>query len=142
MLQHRLNQGISSGCHHSTPKTIFLELSLLWEVVLCFCFDLAKVLLQGATMLPLHSIFFEVIIMGRGICFCFNLDNVFLQSATMPPLHPIFFLEVSLLWEGGITLPLRLSQRNSSGCHHAKPKPQIYLELSFCGKGHYAFAST
>ena len=67
MLLLRLTQGISSGCHHATPNPFFGEFSLLWEGVLCFFFDLVKVILQGATMLPLNANFFGiVIIMGRG----------------------------------------------------------------------------
>ena len=48
-------QSIYSGWHHDNPKPPkFLDLSLLWEGALFFCFDLAKVFLYGATMPPLH----------------------------------------------------------------------------------------
>ena len=90
-----ISQRISSGCHHASPSPLFSNFHYCGTGVLCFCFYLAK---------------------------------VFLQGATFPPLHPIVWGEV-LLWEGGIMLPLRLSQRISSGCHHATPK-QKNLVLS------------
>ena len=102
------------------------------SLALCFCFDLDKVFLQGATTPPLHQKFFGiVIILGKWIlCFCFDLAKVFLQGATMPTLHPKpFFLNLSLLLEGDIMLLLRLSQGISSGCHHATPTPFFYLSL-------------
>ena len=71
MLPLRLSQRLFSGCHHANPKHTkkFLELSLLWEGALCFCFDLAKVFLQGGTMphLSRKKIFGFVIIVERGI---------------------------------------------------------------------------
>ena len=75
-----------------------------------------RVFLQGANMPPLHPNFFwNCHYCGKGeLCFCVDLAKVFLQGATMPPLQPIL-LELSLLWEGGIMLLLRLSQGISSG---------------------------
>ena len=40
-------------CHLYTPKT-FLDFPLLREGAFCFCFDVARVFLQGATMPPLY----------------------------------------------------------------------------------------
>jgi len=40
--------------------------------------------------------------------FCFDLARVFFQADTMPPLH--YFLELSLVWEKGIMLLLRIRQ--------------------------------
>ena len=59
MLLLQLSQCISSGCHHATPTpNIFLEVSLLWEGALRFRFDLASVIIQGATMPNLNPKFF------------------------------------------------------------------------------------
>ena len=67
MLLLRLSLSISSGCHHATPtpKTFFWICHYCWKGTLCFCYDLAMVFLQGATMPPLHhflelSLFQEV----------------------------------------------------------------------------------
>ena len=62
----RLSHGISSGCHHATPKP-FCICHYCGKATLCFCFDLAKVFLQGATMPP-YTKFFSgfVFIAGRG----------------------------------------------------------------------------
>jgi len=69
MLLLQLSQCISSGCHHATlTPNIFLEVSLLWEGALRFRFDLASVIIQGATMPNLNPNFFGiVIIVGRGL---------------------------------------------------------------------------
>ena len=56
--------GYPFGVTPRHPYTIFPELSLLWKELLCFCIDLAKVLLQGATTPPLHH-FLIFIIVGR-----------------------------------------------------------------------------
>jgi len=103
------------------------------------CFDLAKVLLQGATTPPLHH-FFNCHYCGKAaLCFCFDLATVFFQDATTPP-YTIFYL--SLLWEGGIMLLLRLSQGISSGCHHATHTPKNSGFVIIAGRGHYASAPT
>ena len=64
----RFSQGISSGCHLATPtpKFFFRNCCYYGKGTLCFCFDLAKAFLQGATMPPLHPFFLIVIIVGRG----------------------------------------------------------------------------
>ena len=104
MLPLPLSQGISSGCYHATP-TLFLELSL-WEGALCFCFDLARGFLQGATMSTIPNFFFGFFVVWRGIMLLFWLSQVIFQVATMPILHPRnCFLELSL-WKGGMLLRL------------------------------------
>jgi len=67
MLLLRLSQGIASGCNHATP-TPFFNCRYLGKWALYFCFDLAKVFLQGATTPPVHiflqmSLFWEVDVM-------------------------------------------------------------------------------
>jgi len=54
-----------------------------------------------------------------GHCFCFDLARVFIQGATMPLLQQIFWM--SLMWEWGIVLLLRVSHGISSRCEHATP---------------------
>ena len=138
MLLFRISQGISSGCHHATPKPFFLELSLLWEGALCFCFDLAKVLLQGATILLLQ--FFGIVIMGRGIMLLLRLSQGISSGCHHATPTPIFF-DVSLLLDGGIMLPLGLSQGISSGCHHETPKPpKKFVEFSLLWEGALCFS--
>ena len=123
MLLRRLSKGISSGYHHANLTPIFPELSLLCEGAICFCFDLAKVLLQGAITPPLHQFFLELSLLWEGgIMPLLRLSQGTFQVATTLPLHPTF-LEFLLLWEGGIMLLLRTSQGISSGCHHAIPTP-------------------
>ena len=148
-----------------TPKKI-LDLSLLWEEVLCFGFDLAKLFIQGA---PLQQIFchcgkwhyayasnFQGIssrylhatlkrnflnchYFGNGaLCFGFDLTREFPQGATMPPLLKFFF-PLPLLW-GGIMLLLRLIQGIFLGCHHATIT--IFFGIVIVVKGHYASSST
>ena len=126
-----------------------------------FCFDLSRVFFQGATTPPTPQKSGMNLITGFVVCdrlwmrqydgyipFCFDLDKVFLQDTTMPPLHPFFliviiFFELSLLWEGGIMLLLRLSQTISSGFHHATPTPKTKFGIVIIvGKGNYASAST
>ena len=136
----RLSQGISSVCYHatSTPKK-FRNCHYCGMGSLCFGFDLAKVFLHGATMLPLHPFFRNCHYCGEGaLCFCFNLARVFLQGANTPPLHQ-FFPELSLSWEGCLILLLRLSQGISSGCHHATPTPKQFSELSLLWDGAICF---
>ena len=102
MLPLRLRLRNYSGCYHANRKQKFFFELLLWEGALCFCFDLAKVFLQGATMPTLQPIFFGIVIVGRALCFCFDLTKVFLQGGDMPPLNPPKFLDLSLLWEGAL----------------------------------------
>ena len=98
MLLLRISQGISSRCHHATPTPHFLDLSLFGKGALCFCFELAKVFLQGANMPPLNPKIILDLSFGKGaLSFCFELAKVFLQGATMPPLNPKFFLFLVLL---------------------------------------------
>jgi len=65
----RFSQGISSGYHHATPTPIFFRnFHYCGKEALCFCFDLAKVFLQGANMPPqTHKKIGFFIIAGRGI---------------------------------------------------------------------------
>ena len=115
MLLLRLSQGISSGCHHATP-TPFLNCQYCGKGALS-CFDLAKVLHQGATMPPLHPFFWIVIIVGRVPYPASTYPRYFFR---MSPRHPYtIFSQLALLWEGCIILLLRLKQGTSSGCHHA-----------------------
>ena len=58
-------------CH---PYTHFFELSL-WERALCFCFELAKVFLQGANMPPLHQKNFGIVIVGKGIMLLLRISQ-------------------------------------------------------------------
>ena len=69
MLLLQLSQCISSGCHHATlTPNIFLEVSLLLGGALRFRFDLASVIIQGATMPNLNPKFFGIVIIeGRGL---------------------------------------------------------------------------
>ena len=104
MLPLRLSQGISAGCHHATPTPIFWNCQL-WEGALSFCFDLARLFLQGATMSHLHH-FLDYSLWEGALCFCFDIAKYFVR---VPPCHPY----THKLWI----------------CH-------------YCGKGHYASAST
>ena len=90
-------------CHSYPPKNLFFT-----GAVICvgkrvmvrldpvFCFDLARVFFQGATMPSLHPrifIFLSVCSVGNRdspMEICFELARVF-QDATMPLLHPKFF---------------------------------------------------
>jgi hypothetical protein len=92
MLLLRLSHGISSGCHHVTPTPIFI-CHYCVKAALCFCFDLAKAFLQGATMPPLHlKIFWICHYCWKGtLCFCSELAMLFLHGATMPPVNQNFF---------------------------------------------------
>ena len=88
-----------------------------------FCFDLARVFLQGSTMPPLHpKLFFGiVIIVGRG--HYASASTYARHFVRVPPCHPYTkFLGLSL-WEWGIIRLLRLSQFISSGSHHATTTP-------------------
>ena len=60
MLLLRLSHGISSGCHHATPSPFFGIVIVSGSLALCFCFDLDKVFLHGATTTPLHQFFLEL----------------------------------------------------------------------------------
>jgi len=98
MLLLRLSHGISSGCHHATPSPFFGIVIVSGSLALCFCFDLDKVFLHGATTTPLHQTFFGIVILGKWtLCFCFDLAKVFLQGATMPTLHQKFFFEFVII---------------------------------------------
>ena len=142
--------------------TNFLNCHYFGKWALSFCFNLAKVFLQGANTTPFFqlSLFWEVGVIllriSQGIysgchhatpthffrnCyygkpalrFCFELAKVFLQDATTPSLH--HFFELSLFWELGIMLLLRLNQGISSGCHHATPTITNNSGLPFWWEG-------
>ena len=140
MLLLRLIQGIFSGWHHATttiffgivivgkgnyasvwlsqvflqgatiPKLhpkLFSELSV-WFKGISFLLRLGKGISSGCTMAPLRQ---KNLIShcGKGtLCCSFDLAKVFLQGATMPPPH--HFFKLSLAWERGIMLQLRVIQ--------------------------------
>ena len=55
LLRH--SQGMSSGCHHATPTPIFFICHYGGKEAFSFCFDLDRIIFQGANMPPLHIIF-------------------------------------------------------------------------------------
>ena len=100
-----------------------MSLIVMRRVRSVFCFDLARVFLQGSTMPPLHpKLFFGiVIIVGRG--HYASASTYARHFVRVPPCHPYTkFLGLSL-WEWGIIRLLRLSQFISSGSHHATTTP-------------------
>jgi len=146
ILSLRLSQGISSGCHHATPKPknfSLSEMSLLWEGGIMLLLRLSQGISSGCHhATPKRKIFFGiVIIVGRVLCFCFDLAKVFLQDAAMPPLHQkiLFF---NSLWEVSIMLPLDLAKVFLLGTTMPPLQQQMFLELSLLWEGHYASAST
>ena len=56
----RLSKGNSSGCHHANPTPFFCICHYCGKVAFCFCFDVARVFLQGASMPPLHPYFLKL----------------------------------------------------------------------------------
>jgi len=71
---------------------------------LCFCFDLARVFLQGATMPPLHP-FLDLSLLWEGDRYS---PGHYASASTylgyffrMPTCHPytLYFLDLSLMWE-------------------------------------------
>ena len=142
MLLLRIRQGISSGCHHATPThNFFWNCHYCGEGALCFCFDLAKVFLQGATMPHLHPFFFEFsLLWEEALCFCFDLAKVFLQGATMPLLQPIFFGIVVIVgrWHYATASTSTRNLFRLPPCHPYT----IFWNCHYYGKGHYASAST
>ena len=128
--------------HTHIAKIFFWNCHYCGKGALCFCFEFAKVFLQGATMPSINQKNFWICHCGEGaLCFRFDLAKVFLQGAPCHPNTQIFLLEFSLLWKGGIMLLLRLSQGISSGCHHVTPTPQFFSGIVIIVEGHYASAS-
>ena len=108
-------QGLSPGAQNSKKRAVQKQQpqkrakKSKGQLPIFECFDLSRVFLQGATMPPLHPIFFGIVILvGRGISFFFNLARVFLQDATMPPLNPFF--GIVIIVGRGIMLLLRLTK--------------------------------
>ena len=114
-------QDLCSGCHNATPTPK----------------------IQGATMPNIHTHFLNCHYCGKGaLCFRFDLACVIFQGSTIPPLNTKK-IGIVIIVGRGIMLLLRLSQGISSGWHHATPKPQKNFWIChYCGKGHYASAST
>ena len=83
MLLLRLIKGISSGCHNAIPTPqIFFAIVSVGQGALCFCFDLARVFIQGKLWHQYtKKIFGSIIIVGRALRFGFDLAKVFLQCA-------------------------------------------------------------
>ena len=111
------------------------ELSLLWEVALYFCFDLAKKFLQGSTMPHLHPFFGIVIIGQSGIMLSLRLSQGISSGYHQHSYTKKFGVVITV---GRV---LRLNRGNSSGCHHATPKPIFSGIVVIMGRGHYASAS-
>ena len=99
MLPLRLRQGISSGRHHATlkPKKLFWEnCHYCGKGALGFCFDLARVLLQGASMLTQHIriYFLDLSLLWEGdryitgaLCLCYDLLRLFSGFNHDKPTH-------------------------------------------------------
>jgi len=67
MLLLRLTRGISSGCHHATPKPNFLNCHYCWKGIMLLI-RLSQVISTGCHHASVHPIFFGiVIIVGRDI---------------------------------------------------------------------------
>jgi len=140
MLQLRLSQGISSGCHHATPTPFF-------NIVI----SVGKGHYASASTYPgffsgwhhatLHTkkiLFFGNCQCGEGaIFFCFDLDREFLQGAPCQPQTKKFL--ICIIVGRGIMHRLRLSQGISSWCHHDKHKPNFFF---IAGRVIYASTST
>jgi len=177
MLQLSLSQGISSGCHHATPKPFFVivisvrkghyasastypgyfsgchhatvhpfflffrNFHLCGEGALCFCFELARVYLQGATMPSLHQKFYSElsVVWERRILLLLRLGQGFSSGCTMQPLYQKQFLVLSLLWEGALCFGFGLAKVYFR-VHHDNPTPNFLF--FFAGRGLYASAST
>ena len=123
------------------PYTNFFNCHYFGKWALYFCFDLAKVFLQGATTPPLHSFLFGIIIVGRGNMLLLRLSQGISSGCHHANLtsKKVFF-ELTLLREGDIMLLLRLSQGISSECHHATRKPNVFFRnCHYCGKGALSF---
>ena len=88
----RLSKGNSSGCHHANPTPFFCICHYCGKVAFCFCFDVARVFLQGASMPPLHPYFLNLSLLRERDRYS---QGIF-QGATMTPLHPIFFDVISV----------------------------------------------
>ena len=115
MLLLRLSQGISSGCHHANPYKLFRNCHYCGKGALSFCFDLAKVFFQGATIPPLHHFSGIVINVGRGIMLMLRLrQGISSGCHNATPTHNFFFVIV-IITRTGITLLLRLIQGISQG---------------------------
>jgi len=96
----RFSQGISSGCHHASP-TPFFNCHYCGKGALYFCFDIAKVFLQGATCRNCTQFFFRiVIIVGRVIMRLLRLRQGISSRCTMPTLYPNFFLNCNYCGKG------------------------------------------
>ena len=67
MLLFRFIQVISSGCHRGTPTPIFWNCHYCGKGTLRFCFDLARVFLQGTATPLLHPTFFRFLIIVKGV---------------------------------------------------------------------------
>ena len=138
MLLLRLTRGISSGCHHATPKPIFLIVIVGRGIMLLLR------LRQGISLGRLHATpyipkFSELSLLWEGaLCFCLDLAKVFLQDATMPPLHPIFSSQLSL-WEGALCFCFDLAKVFIQGATLPPLHPKIFLNCHYCGKGALCF---
>ena len=100
-----------------------------------FCFHLANVFLQGATMPP-YTHFLNCHCGKGALCFCFELARAFLHGATMPPLHPIF---LDLSCGGALCFCFDLDR---VFLPDAIMPPVHHFLLIIVGRGHYTSAST
>ena len=122
-------------CHLYT-KNFIRNCQQCGKGAFCFCFDLARVFLQGAPCNPYTK---------NNFWFCHYCGKVHYASAsaqpryisgcTMTTLHPIFYFS---LREGVFMLLLRLSQFISSGCRHDTYTQKIWI-CHLCGKGAFFF---
>ena len=153
----RLSQGISSGCH-PTPQNFFSGFVIcVGKRVMVrrdpvFCFDLARVFLQGATMPSLHPriLFFMRLQCGKLRQPDGNMLRQLGYFFRVPPCHPYTldffnFWICQQCWKSVFCFDLsRVFIQDAT----PTPKKFIFQICRYCGKeidiarGHYASAST
>ena len=131
MLLLLLSQGISSGCHHSTPIFFGIIISVgKGHFASASTWPGYFFRVHHAT--PTTKKFFLCHYCGKG-ALCFDFVKVFLQ---VPPCHT--YANFLSLWRGCIMLLLRLIQGNSSGSHNANLTP-FFWNCHYCGNGALCF---
>ena len=139
----RLNQGISLGFHRATPTIKNLDYSLLWEGCIMLLLRLSQVFNQGATIPPLHpNIFLDLSLLREGGLILLLRISQRISSgchhATVSPIISNFHY----CGKGALCFCFDLAEVFLQGATLPLLHPNFWGKCYYCGKGHYAPAST
>ena len=128
-------------CHHKS-NFFFSKLSLVWQRELCFCLDLGREFLQGATMPPYTNffLFFEIVISVAKVNYASAQiqQGYFFRAPSCQHYAPNYFSELSV-WDKGHYVSASNCLEYLFRVNYGTTTPKKFLDLSLLQEGALRF---